>query len=156
MKPNPSPALSLGRVRFEDQQPPASHLRPHRSPPYCRSRPCRSEKPDHRFSSMELDRRRRWPSDPVFHQEQPPPPQLSKPRQYHLHAPSLTRDGHHQRRARPASAPTARETCAPTAATSSARLAAAATSAARPTTPCRRCARRHPKTRRAPSPAPDR
>jgi hypothetical protein len=64
-KPNPSPALSPGKVGLQHRRPATSHRRPCCRLSGCRSRPRRSEKPTAAFSTPRLTARRRRPPHPA-------------------------------------------------------------------------------------------
>jgi hypothetical protein len=64
-QPNPSPALSPGKVGPQHRRPTTGHRRPCRRLPGCRQRPRRSEKPTSAISTPRLTARRRRPPHPT-------------------------------------------------------------------------------------------
>jgi hypothetical protein len=64
-QPNPSPALSPGKVGPQHRRPVIGHRRPCHRQPGCWQRPRRSEKPTSAFSTTRLTARRRRPPHPT-------------------------------------------------------------------------------------------
>jgi hypothetical protein len=74
-QPNPSPALSPGKVGLQHRRRVIGHRRPCRCLPGCRQRPRRSEKPTSAFSTPRLTARHRRPPHPTVRRR----PQCQQP-----------------------------------------------------------------------------